>query len=394
MQRSRLLGALLAGVLASAVPAVVQQPAAADTSPTTITVFLKAPDPAGLSRLAAAQGLTHAQRLAELSTLVPSPATRAAVTRDLQARGLRVVDQTAWSVTVTGATGTAQALFGTHPSTTTGTSSDRLRAAASPLPRVPDTLASVVSAAFPTDSGPPVFHHHTGALSGGDFRRAYTPATTSASTGSNDSGLTIATMQLANFYEPDARAGDFGQSTRARDLVSYAHAHRLDNPVGGRYQAIAVNGGPRGQDDMTGGDIEVALDQESILSTAPTAHQRAYFAPNTTAGYNNVFARVYHDAIQPGAHIAAMSVSWGGCEAQTGYPEIHTLEPILQSLVAAGVTIFAAAGDAGIYDCGDGRADVDYPASSPSVIGVGGTYLTARSSAPNTGRNWTEPGWS
>jgi len=67
-------------------------------------------------------------------------------------------------------------------------------------------------------------------------------------------------------------------------------------------------------------------------------------------------------------------------------------------VVAAGVTVFASSGDAGIYDCGygpyDTTPDVDYPASSPSVVAVGGSYLRAPSSKPNTGNNWTESGWT
>jgi hypothetical protein len=178
------------------------------------------------------------------------------------------------------------------------------------------------------------------------------------------------------------------------------------NPIAsGQYRAVAVDGGP-GTD--TTNDIEVDLDQQALLSTAPTARQQAYFAPNTNAGFNDVFAHVFDDvtgsplATAPNPHIAALSVSWGACEALTTNAGIAAAEPIIDALVAAGVTIFSSSGDDGIYDCqsvsgtgaDDAQEDVDYPASSPAVIGVGGTNLSASTSANNTGSNWAEKAWS
>ncbi len=60
------------------------------------------------------------------------------------------------------------------------------------------------------------------------------------------------------------------------------------------------------------------------------------------------------------------------------------------------MTVFAATGDDGIYDqCSTGGQNVDYPASSPEVVGVGGTTLTpVGSSAANNGSNWNETAWS
>ncbi len=131
---------------------------------------------------------------------------------------------------------------------------------------------------------------------------------------------------------------------------------------------MKVAGGPTACDDglqsaaqvcYPGGDIEVALDQESILSTAPSAHQQAYFAPNdSTAHFNMAFEAVLDDVLGKDAkhknpNIVALSSSWGQCESQTGAAAIRSLEPTLQSLTAAGVTVFASSGDAGIYDCGD-----------------------------------------
>jgi subtilase family serine protease len=168
---------------------------------------------------------------------------------------------------------------------------------------------------------------------------------------------------------------------------------------------VFVDGGPSTSDDSisVGADVEVNLDQESILSTAPSANQHAYFAPNSDSGFNDVFASVLDDvlgtshATAPDPHIVALSSSWGSCESGTSPQSLRALDPILKSLVAAGVTVFSASGDDGIYDCrsGDSTPDVDYPGSSPSVISVGGTNLSAAAgTAPNTGANWLEKAWS
>jgi kumamolisin len=104
------------------------------------------------------------------------------------------------------------------------------------------------------------------------------------------------------------------------------------------------------------------------------------------------------------AHIVALSTSWGGCEANYGAKQIRATQTVIKALVAAGVTVFAASGDDGIYDCrdstgtglGNSEAGVDYPASSPQVVGVGGTNLrhVGGKVARNNGHNWRETAWS
>ena len=57
--------------------------------------------------------------------------------------------------------------------------------------------------------------------------------------------------------------------------------------------------------------------------------------------------------------IVALSTSWGTCESEFSdrfafrHDTVKAVGNILKSLTAAGVTIFAASGDDGIYDCGD-----------------------------------------
>jgi kumamolisin len=237
------------------------------------------------------------------------------------------------------------------------------------------------------------------AVDGSGFRNAYTaPHVPPPRVGKRKPRPTIATVQFAGFD--------------AGDLTTYAKKTGLPKIVGTpHYRPIAVDGGSGSAADSGGGDIEVALDQESILSTAPYANQRPYFAPNSGAAYIDVIATVFDDVTQdPHAkrggdpHIVALSTSWGNCEANYGQRQIGATQSMVKALVAAGVTVFASSGDGGIYDCGDStgtglgnaKAGVDYPASSPQVVGVGGTNLQHRgpSARRNNGHNWRETAWS
>jgi subtilase family serine protease len=390
----RLIILASAGALATT-GAALAAPAHAAGGPTrSVTVFLKAPNSAGLDQLAVSHGLSRAQRLSALSRLVPSDATHSLVASTLRSEGMKVTSQTSWSLTASGPASAISHAFGTRPTLGAHPTLSRYLAATGALPNLPASLNSVVSGAYPTTGGPAPFHHATtGALKGKDFRNADTPANVAPSTGQHDAGTTVATLQLATF--------------NASDITHYAaeQTPKLPNAVAdGQFKEVKVDGGTTSTD----GDVEVDLDQESILSTAPTANQHAYIAPNTEAGFNDVFSTVFDDVVGnqfaklPDKHITALSSSWGECEAETGAANINTLEPILKSLTAAGVTVFAASGDDGIYDCrsltGTGldntQADVDYPASSPEVVGAGGSNLSAAKSAPNTGNNWKETVWS
>lgn len=376
--------AVVAGIAVPAVSAPVPQPGR-----TSVTLVLKAPRPAALSRLARADGLSHAQRVSRLRRLVPRAASVRAVTASLVDRGLAVDDSTAWTLTATGPLPVLTSLFGAIGSVANAA--------------VPAAVAPYVSLVLPTTGGPTAFAHLSrGPVDGRGIRAAYTPkgqhALGKKKVATVAAHSTIATLQLSTY--------------NSSDLTTYAKKAGLPKIVGTpRYHPVQVDGGAQ---DTNGGAVEVDLDQESILSTAPSARQRPYFAPNTQAGYIDVFSNVFDDVVQNrhkngngDPHIVALSTSWGSCEADFGAGPIHATQTVIKALVAAGVTVFAASGDDGIYDCRDATGTglgntspgVDYPASSPSVVGVGGTnlqYLGKRGTRPqsNNGHNWREVAWS
>ena len=71
-----------------------------------------------------------------------------------------------------------------------------------------------------------------------------------------------------------------------------------------------------------------------------------------------------------------MSTSWGHCESVLSGGEASAIRTQVQRMVAAGATISASSGDNGDDDCGNSTQHVDFPASVPEVVAVGGTSLT------------------
>jgi kumamolisin len=376
---------------------------------TTLTVLLKAPHPAQLSRLATAQGLSHDQRVKALSALLPSAAAHRRVVAELRSRGLTVTHETAWTIDAKAPTGRVATVFGTPSTTGSGAKAAGARAGAA-LPRVPSTIKSVTAAVLETGTGPAVVQPRDlcthGCRDGSDFRNAYSSKSHVVHRGKDTNGaLTVATLQFPH-------QGGWNES----DLTNYAAAVGLPDPVAsGQYTQVPVDGVVvRDATVQEGGaDEEVDLDQETILSTAPLANQRAYFDSDANkAGYADALSQVLADVTQgTGAvnggdpKIAALSTSWGACEAKFSsgqafaHDTIKAVNNILKSLTAAGVTVFAASGDDGIYDCGfppsSTRTAVDFPASSPYVVGVGGTRLRPKGShAANNGHNWADTSWT
>ena len=370
------------------------------TSPVEVTLTLTAPNPTALAKLAADTTDSVTVRRAKLAALLPSEATHSAVSRVLGSQGFHVLSESSWTMTVSAPQNLVSALFGLLPINPTS-----LTQALAPFPRIPASLVGLVQLASPTRTSVPAWHSSAvRASSPYALRNAYTAPRVGPGAGNSPHGpLTVATVQFSTWNQ--------------NDLARYAAQLGRPNPIAThQLRTVRVDGGATDSN----GQVEVGLDQEAILGVSPYSSQQLYSAPNSTAGFNDAFSAVLDDVLGTShaqAHnprIAALSTSWGGCESTTGASSIGAAEPILQSLVAAGVNIFAPAGDAGIYDCESGggtsgggllgtgllgpgpSAAVDFPASSPYVVGVGGTRLVSTNSrgAANNGSNWLETAWS
>lgn len=135
------------------------------------------------------------------------------------------------------------------------------------------------------------------------------------------------------------------------------------------------------QGDSTG---EVMLDMCVVGSVDPGANIFMYFTEFTSQGWLDAL----HEAITDTNAISVISISYGnpeddlsGAWSKMG---VRVVNQAFQAAMAKGVTICCASGDDGSSDQVSKGAHVDFPASSPFVLGVGGTKLVATSGAPPT----------
>jgi kumamolisin len=174
-------------------------------------------------------------------------------------------------------------------------------------------------------------------------------------TGVNGSGQTIGLLELGGGYNTS-------------DIDTYFQGLGLTPPT---VVAVSVDGGTNSPGNPNGADGEVALDIQVSGSIANGARIAVYFAPNTDQGFIDAITTAVHDTTNKPS---VLSISWGGPESGWASSSATALDDACQSAAALGVTITVAAGDNGSSDGASGN-NVDFPASSPYVLGCGGTEL-------------------
>jgi kumamolisin len=84
-------------------------------------------------------------------------------------------------------------------------------------------------------------------------------------------------------------------------------------------------------------------------------------------------------------------MSWGGPEDSYTGQALTSYDQALQDAKALGVTVCVASGDNGSSDGDtDGKAHVDFPASSPNVLACGGTSLQASNGVITSETVWND----
>jgi kumamolisin len=171
---------------------------------------------------------------------------------------------------------------------------------------------------------------------------------------------------------------EFGGGIVRDDITKYFASLNLPEPD---IAPISVDGASPKSDENV--DAQVMLDVEIIGAIAPRAHIRVYFAPYTSAGFAHAIRQAASD------RVGVLSIGWGQPESSWKDEEINEIDAALEEAARQRITVIAAAGDNGVIDgVPDGRRHVDFPASSPWVLSVGGTALKSKS-----GRITSETVW-
>jgi kumamolisin len=125
---------------------------------------------------------------------------------------------------------------------------------------------------------------------------------------------------------------------------------------------------------------EVELDFDIAHEIAPHAQLLDYNAPYVDGSGAGTLGAVI-DKIVADGQANIVSDSYGSCEIETDAADLRRDEQAIEAAEAHGISIFKSAGDAGAYQCqrtnrADHRLSVEWPASSPGVVAVGGTSLS------------------
>jgi len=183
-------------------------------------------------------------------------------------------------------------------------------------------------------------------------------------------GMTVGVATLADFLPADA--------------FTYWNAIGLTVKPD-RITQVRVDGGAELSADAGSG--ETALDVQQSGGLAPDAKVVVYDAPNTEAGFIDVFYKAVADNV-----VDTLSVSWGSPEIfNYEIPGISTdtqavlvaYHQAFAEAAAQGISTFAAAGDSGAYDTNRSFPapnfspilTVDSPASDPYIVAAGGTTV-------------------
>jgi kumamolisin len=191
--------------------------------------------------------------------------------------------------------------------------------------------------------------------------------------GTDGTGQTIGILELAGGY-------------RTADLNSYFKNLGITTP---KVTAVSVDGATNSPTGSTSGpDGEVELDIEVAGAVAPAAQIAMYFAPNTDQGFLDALTTAVHDTkLKP----SVVSISWGGPESSWTQQALNAFSSACEDASTIGVTILAASGDDGSSDgVSSGTPTVDFPASSPFVLGCGGTRLAIAAGAISSEQAWNE----
>ncbi len=145
------------------------------------------------------------------------------------------------------------------------------------------------------------------------------------------------------------------------------------------FSQTAVDGGagpPSGA-----GESEALLDADLALTTAPGAKVVAYDGA-ASATYEQMFNAMISDGD------TVISNSWSSCEDQVSEAEADSINEVLATAAAAGISVLNGSGDSG-STCLDGSPNtIGVPADSPNATAVGGTSVNVAADGTVASERW------
>lgn len=197
--------------------------------------------------------------------------------------------------------------------------------------------------------------------------------------GLDGTGQTVAVFSEDTFLESDIEAFDLKHNIVGAPKIERVEVE--DHRVPGR--RVPYVSGSSGS--------EVDLDTEVIRELAPKAKIINYEIAN---GSPEDFIKGIDRIVEDGK-AKLVNFSYGYCELLFNFAQLQQEDKnSFDAAKIANVTVFVSSGDQGAYECQrydptDHRLSVPWPASSPNVVSVGGTYVDVR----KDGTRLDEVGW-
>jgi kumamolisin len=302
-----------------------------------------------------------------------SPDDIEAVVKSLTGYGLTVLEKhpATRSVKLAGPVERMEAVFKTHLFRVKH--GDRLYRGRIGELSVPEELHGIVEGVFGLDTRPMIRRRHprtqlqsapSNQLPPPDQRPWYLPqelATAYNFPGNGASGKTVGIIELGGQY-------------LAADLQQFAELTGLESvPTVNVVNVEKLAPSDQNDPDAIG---EVMLDVEVVAGVCPGATIALYFSNFTEKGWVDVIDAALNDTTNDPC---VLSISYGLAEGADIWTQqaMDTVNDAMKEAAARGIPVCVAAGDDGSDDqVGDGFAHVNFPATSPYVLSVGGTALT------------------
>lgn len=342
---------------------------ASPQDPVEVTVTLAGPplpDPDSIP----ARGLTQE----EFTSLYAAPEENAAMAREaLERYGLSVEDVSlsTRSMRLSGTVDQVERAFGTKLGVYHTEKEGEFRGREGEL-EIPAELKGIVTGVFGLDARR-VAHRRTAAPA-----KVATPLTP------ND-------LEQRYAFPPGDGAGqelaiaEFGGGYFIEDVTSFCQKYDIPDAAGNItpvsvglpwYTLVQINKmPPKNREQELGEAGEVMMDVEIVAALCPAATISVYFAPFTEKGWVDLLNQVILQ--RP----VTLSISWGAPEDDPttwSHAGQIAVSQRLAALATQGTTVCVSSGDDGSGDdIDDGKVHVDFPASSPYVLAVGGTEIEA-----------------
>jgi kumamolisin len=227
-------------------------------------------------------------------------------------------------------------------------------------PQFPRPLTDIAHAVLGLDGRPARLDRlrsHVGPNGGNGLYPSQIARLYGIATDGRGAGQCIAIIEPKGGYSPD-------------DVIAACRAMHVPMP-----QIVDINvGGGRnvvGKNEIA--DKEVALDIQVVAGVASEAKIAVYFTESNEPGLvAGVCEAVHGSTARPNVIV----ITWGEPEELWPTEARNALDAVLQDAIRLGITVVASAGDELATDrMSDGKVHVDYPASSPYVLGCGGTRI-------------------